>query len=316
MSPRWIQKAPSLFNLFFLVAICMMINGCGATPRNSTEPAVDEALESTNHVARSAFEKGMYKQAAGIYQTVLQMAYVRNDPTVILNTRYNLAICLMELERYPEAMNLINQVREELLVESEKMPPDLLLLEATIYYRNNQLEDSWRTTDKILTGNASSPPTIKTKTCFLRGLIASDRNDLAGLHEAMQNMGQPESLVVQSDRKELQGRLALAEKKWDQAIIVLDQATRLRRENQDYRRMAITLALSAAASEKVGKTEAAAARYLQAGRSAAFRDDRSNARTWLTRAALLFNQAGNDALFAESQSLLSRLSDKSNSANL
>ena len=310
MTTRCIPTAPTFFSLLLLAAICMTINGCGATPKNSAVPSVDEALESTNHVARSAFEKGMYKQAAGIYQTVLEMAYVRNDPGVILNTRYNLAICLMELERYPEAIKLVNQVHEELLVENESMPLDLLLLEATIFYRNNQMDDSWKTTEKILAGHTSSSPTIKAKTYFLRGLIASDRQDIAGIRESMQKMGQPESLVVQSARIELQGRLAMAENRWDQAITFLDQATRLRREVQDYRRMAITLALSAAASEKTGNTVAAAAGYLQAGRSAAFRDDRSNARKWLTQAAVLFKQAGNDALTAESKALLSALDDK------
>ncbi len=89
-----------------LIAVGMMIYGCGAKQKNSADPPADEALESANHLARSAFDKGMYKQAAGIYEKVLGMAYVRNDAAVILDTRYNLAICLMELERYPEALKL------------------------------------------------------------------------------------------------------------------------------------------------------------------------------------------------------------------
>lgn len=310
------SMARSFFGILLLMAVSMTISGCGAKQRSNADPSADEALESANHLARSAFDKGMYKQAAGIYQKVLGMAYVRNDAAVILDTRYNLALCLMELERYPEAMRLVKQVQDEASIGDDKMPPDLLLLEATIFYRDNRLDDSWAATEEILAVNPSSSTTLQAKTYFLRGLISSDRNDAAGIGEAVRNLGPAEVEMVKSDRMELQGRLAMAEKRWEQAIIDLDQATRLRREYRDYRRMAITLALSAAASEKAGRTEDAAGRYLQAGRSAAFRDDRSSARKWLIQAARLFNQVGNDALTAEADALLLQLGDTSDSSSL
>jgi len=316
MSTRYLYTVRYFFGILFLVIISMMINSCGARQKGSADAPEDEALISTNHLARFAFEKGMYEQAAGIYQKVLRMAYVRNDSVVILDTRYNLAICLMELERYQEAINLINQVREELSIGGERMPPNLLLLEATIFYRKDQPEDSWKATEMLLAVNTPLSPTIRAKTYYLRGLISSHRNDIAGIRESIKKMGEPEFVTVMADQKELQGRLAMAENNWNQAIIELDQATRLRRENHDYRRMAITWALSATASEKAGKIEIAASRYLQAGRSAAVREDRSNAHKWLTQAALLFNQLGNDALAAESNSLLYELDEGSSPPDL
>ena len=135
-----------------------------------------------------------------------------------------------------------------------------------------------------------------------------------GIRQSIDNMGQSESQTVASDQAELQGRLAMLEEKWNQAVVDLDQSTRLRRESRDYRRMAITLALSADACQAAGRTEAAASRFLQAGRSAALRDDRSRARQWLTQAALLFEQIGNQALRAEAQALLSGLEDGSEPA--
>lgn len=316
MNIRYLRTVRYLLGVLLLVGMSMAINGCGAKQQKSTDASGDGALESINHLARSAFEKKMYKQAAGIYQTVLGMAYVRNDSAVILDTRYNLAICLMELERYPDAIKLVNQVREELSIGDEKMPSDFLLLEATIFYRNDRLEDSWEVTENILAVNASLTPTIRAKTSYLRGLISSQRNDIAGIREAIRNIGQSEIMTVKADQMELQGRLAMAENSWNQAVFDFDQVTHLRRENRDYRRMAITLALSATASEKSGRLAAAAGKYLQAGRSAAQREDRSNARKWLSQAALLFGQTGNVALAAESNSFLYGLNDESKPSNL
>ena len=302
-------------SILVLVVMTIAINGCGARQKNGADPYVDEALESANHLAQSAFEKGRYQQAAGIYQTVLGLGYSRNDASVILATRYNLALCLMELGQYPEAQKLLSQAYAELALGDKKIPEDLLLLEATILYRENRLEDSWAITQQILDSGSPSP-TIITRTSFLRGLIASGKNDMAGIDAAIFNMGQPQSVVLRADKAELQGRLAMAKNKWEEAIVALDQATSLRRESLEYRRMAISLALSAAASEEAGRPEVAAGRYLQAGRSAAYREDRLNARKWLTQAALLFDRLGNNTLSAEANSYLSQLDVESKSSPL
>lgn len=315
MSTPYIRMVRYLFGVLLLVVISMTINGCGTKQNKSTEPSPDEALESINHLARSAFEKGMYKQAAGIYQTVLDIAYVRNDSAVILDTRYNLSICLMELERYPEAIAIVTKVREELSIEDKKMPPDFLLLEATILYRNDRLEESWNVTENILANNASRSPMIQAKTNYLRGLLSSRRNDIEGIRESIGNIGQPGFTMVKADQIELQGRLAMAENNWNQAIIDFDRVTHLRMETGDYRRMAITLALSAKANEKAGRTEVAAGKYLQAGRSAALRENRSHATKWLNQATLLFDQIGNDAMADESRSFLYGFDDKLNLSN-
>ena len=311
MMTRYIPIVRSLLLVLLLLVTSMMMNGCGAKQNRSKLTSADEALESINHLARATFEKGKYKQAAGMYQRVLDMAYIRNDSTVILDTRYNLAICLMELERYPEAIKLMDQVRGEFSIRDGQMPPDFLLLDATIFYRNDQLDDSWVVTENILALNVSLSPLIRTKTHYLRGLIYSRRDNVAGIRESIDNINQPGSMMVTADQIELQGRLAMADNNWNQAIIDFDQATHLRRQDCDYRRMAITLALSAAASEKAGEIEAAAGKYLQAGRSAVLRENQANARTWLNQAALLFERIGNDVLATESHSFLETIGEES-----
>jgi tetratricopeptide (TPR) repeat protein len=311
MSSRFKPSFFSTLGLLGWVVVVMSISGCGATPKKKIETPIDQELETANRMARFAFDKGDVQQAAAAYRRALAQAYVRNDSQAILNARYNLAVCMMTLEHYSEALNLVDQALEALAASNEKIPADLLLLQATIFYRLDRMPDAWQVTQKILERSASLSSSTKARTHFLRGLIASHNEDPVGIRQSIDNMGQSESQTVASDQAELQGRLAMLEEKWNQAVVDLDQSIRLRRESRDYRRMAIALALSADACQAAGRTEAAASRFLQAGRSAALRDDRSRARQWLTQAALLFEQIGNQALRAEAQLLLSGLEDGS-----
>ena len=299
-----------VFVVLSLAFLILTINGCGSKHNKTAVAPENEVLQSLNHLARSTFGKGQYKQAVLIYQRVLDMAYVRNDLPVILDTRYNLAICLMELERYPEAINLVTQIHEDLLIRDKKTPPDVLLLEATIFYRNDQVDDSWGITGNILSINASLSPLIRAKTYYLRGVISSGKNDIAGIRQSIANYGQPGLVMDVADKTELEGRLAMAENNWNKASIDFDKVTDLRRQNYDYRRMANSLALSAAACEKAGRTEAAAVKYLQAGRSAALKGSKPKSQKWLNQAALLFDKIGKEALAAEAKSFLYGTNDE------
>lgn len=307
MKSRCFQTALSFLGAFVLVFSAMTITGCGTTQEKSTEPELDEKLEAANRLARFAFENEEYQQAADLYRRALDRAYVRDDTAAIIDARYNIAVCLLELERYAEALAAVQQTKGEMASRGLQLPPEIDLLEATILYRRGHLDDSWRTTQKILANRNIESPLIYAKTYFLRGLISSHRKDVAGMQDAINSMGQPQNAIVKSDLSELRGRLAMSENKWDQAVGLLDEAAVYRRANFDYRRMAMTQALSAEASEKAGKTGAAASRYFQAGRSAALRGDQTNARLWLTQANRLFQQIGNDALAAESRSLIAEI---------
>lgn len=311
MKSRCFKSVLSFLGTIVLVFSAMKIASCGTAPKKNSVPKSDEELEAANRLAQFAFENGKYEQAAVIYRRALEHAYVRDDAVAILDARYNLAVCLMELETYLEALTILDQAKEEMAFKDAQLPPEIYLLEATIYYRGGRLDDSWRTTEEILATRNIVSPLIYSKTYFIRGLVSSHRDDVAGMQKAIDKMGQPQNATVKSDLSELSGRLAMAENKWDQAIRLFDEATVVRRENSDYRRMAMTQALSAEANEKAGKTGAAASRYLQAGRSAALRGDLSNAHAWLAQAARLFQQIGNDTLAAESRSLIIEISGKS-----
>jgi tetratricopeptide (TPR) repeat protein len=296
-------------NALLAIAMVICINGCGSTPKNTIEPAVDAEAEGTQRMAQFAFDNGHYGQAASLYRKALAQAYIRNDSIAILDGRYNLALCLMELKQYPQALQLVEQAKADLITSGDRPPSDLLLLEATILFRKDQITNSWNVTETILSTHNEQNPIIHAKTHFLRGLIADRRNDVVALRETISVMGQPENDLLKSDLSELNGRLAMAEKDWSRASWFLDESSRLRKKNRDYRRMAITLSLAAEAAENMEETSVAATRYLQAGRSAALNDDPANARKWLSQAAVLFDEIDNEALAAEARSLLDEMND-------
>ena len=109
MSSRFKPSFFSTLRLLGVAVVVMSISGCGAPPKKKIETPIDHELETANRMARFAFDKGDFQQAAAAYRRALAQAYVRNDSQAILNARYNLAVCLMTLENYAEALNLVDQ---------------------------------------------------------------------------------------------------------------------------------------------------------------------------------------------------------------
>jgi tetratricopeptide (TPR) repeat protein len=292
--------------MLIAAALALAAGGCGTAPQSPAGP-VDRELKAAGSTARYAFESGRYDQAASIYRRALDRAFLRNDADAILDNRYNLAVSLMELQKTGQALALVEQAKADLAASGKSLPADLLLLEATILFRDGRMQRALKVTEAILASGSAATPAIHARTHFLRGLIAARRNDVPMLRRSIRRMGRPENDILLSDLAELRGRLAMAEEAWRRAASHLKDAARLRRHSLDYRRMARSLALAAAASRKAGREGRAASLYLQAGRSAALRGDRSEAREWLTQAARLFESIGNSELSAESRSLLADL---------
>jgi uncharacterized protein HemY len=109
---------------------------------------------------------------------------------------------------------------------------------------------------------------------------------------------------VPADREELAGRLAMAEGHWAAAIEAFDRTAGLRRETLDYAEMAQALALAADACHRAGKPAAAATRYFRAGRSAVQQGNHADAIKWLSSAARIAGQAGDEPLKQEIRSYL------------
>jgi len=243
--------------------------GCSSSPTVQNRSGVDEEFERTNRAARMAFDNGKLQQAVDLYNQALERAYVLDDLNAIVDSQYNLAVCLTGLGSYGQALEQVNQSQAELDRTNRSIPADILLLEATIVYRMDELDNAWQLTDMILLDPSRLSEAVQSKTHFLRGLIAGERDDINQLRHEIASLGKPTAVGLRADREELVGRLAMAEGNWNEAIEAFDSTAEFRRDDFDYSEMVNALALAAWACEQAGKLSEASKRYLRAGRSAA-----------------------------------------------
>ena len=293
-----------------LVAFILTMSGCGSSPPKQKGPPTDADLERFNRAARLAFDKGRLQQAASFYRKALDRAYVRDDTAAFLDAQYNLAFCLMNLQSYEEALGVVRQADSEMAMAGRGNSPDFLLLEATILHNSGNSAEAWKITDKIIATPTQASSVIKSKTHFLRGLIASKQGDMDQLRAAIAALGQPEQPRLRADRQELVGHLAMAEQKWDAAIEAFDSSAKLRREAFDYGGMVKVLASAGKASEKAGRTRQASIRYLRAGRSAVLQGLFDDARKWLNQSMQLARNAGEDKIIQEARNYLQQIVEK------
>jgi tetratricopeptide (TPR) repeat protein len=291
-----------------LISIAMFMSvGCLSRQTAPQGPAVDQDLERTKRLARTAFENNRIQQAANLYRRTLERAYLRDDLAAAIDARYNLAVCLTLLQSVQEALALVIQARKELSRADQPVPTDILLLEATIRYRLGQSQKSWQLTEDILKVSDTIPSAVRSKTHFLRGLIADERGDLVTLKEEITALAESNSPVIRADREELIGRLALKQRRWDEAVLAFDEAASLRRQLLDYRGMAKALAKAGETCEQAGRAVPASSRYLRAGQSAALQGNSDQAQNWLARAAQLAEQGGDENIAQEARLQLSQL---------
>ena len=295
-----------LFGISIAVALLISV-GCVSQQTTPQGPPVDKDLERTNQAARIAFENGHIQQAAKLYRQALERAYLRDDLAATVDARYNLAVCLTLLQLNQEALELIIQTREELTSARQSLPTDILLLEATILYRLSRSQEAWQLTEEILKGTDKIPNAVRSKTHFLRGLIANERSDLTQLRKEIASLTNSKSLAIRADREELVGHLGLAERRWNEAALAFDEAAALRRQVLDYRGMVTALAKAGEAYEQAERLVPASRRYLRAGQSAALQDNPDQAQIWLTRAAQLAEQGGDDNIVQEARHQLAKL---------
>jgi tetratricopeptide (TPR) repeat protein len=279
----------------------LVFGGCGSSGQVQKGPAIDEDLERFNRAAQQAFDNGRLQQAVSFYQKALDRAYIRDDFRAVLDAQYNMAICLINLQSYAKASEVIQQTKTEMAMAGQRPAADFLLLEATVLYLQEDSDAALKITDQILAATPRASSIVQSKTYFLQGLIASKRGNTDKLREAILAMGQPGLPQLSADRHELSGHLAMAEQHWDAAINAFKVATELRREARDYRGMVKALALAGQASEKAGRVHEASVCYLRAGRSAALQGQFDQALNWLHQAEQTAASDGQEQIVQEAR---------------
>jgi len=268
--------------------------GCSSAPTVPDRSDTDEEFERASRAARMAFDTGKLQQAVGLYQQALERAYILDNSQAIVNTQYNLAVCLAGLQSYGKALERVRQAESELADVDRSIPADILLLEATLLYRLDRQEEARRLTDQVLTESNPISAAVQSKAHFLRGLMAARRGDTQQLRQEIAALGKPATAGLRADREELVGRLSMAEGNWNEAIEAFSRTAELRREDFDYSGMVNALAQAARACEQAGELSEASKYYLRAGRSAAQQGQNHDALKWLNRAEQLAGEAGDE----------------------
>jgi tetratricopeptide (TPR) repeat protein len=284
----------------------LLVAGACGTVRQAppTPPAAERTATRTERAAHLAFEAGQYDTAAGLFRSVLDNAYLRDDGPGIADAQYNLSAALLKTGDDGEALSLVRSAQDQLRRIGRPVPPEFTLLEATARYRLGEKEAARSAAARVLAGSPPPAAPVRARAHYLVGLVAADTGDGDTLRRAISALAGAEDPRLSADRETLSGRLAGLEGRWEEAARSHERAAALLREEAEYGEMAAALARAGAALDRAGRGADAAVRFLQAGRSAALQGNAPRARSWLTRASALGEAAGDEALVRDARALL------------
>jgi tetratricopeptide (TPR) repeat protein len=291
-----------------LASLILLLAGCGGStrPREPAEP-LDQDLMSGWRLARFAFEQEQYDQAAGLYARVLERAYARDDLQAIGDVGYELAIVRLRQRDPRAAAAQAMHTREELRRRGAPPFAELHLVEAVALYEAGDRERAEVMADQAIELAPAANDPLVDRALFLRGRIAADRADTAGVSRVLARLGDSQSAELRADRLELVGRLNVLEGRPESALPAFRQSADLRREVEDYIGMARALALAGEVARSTGRPAEAADLYFRAGRSAELEGNHADARRWLDSAARLAATSGQAEILSQAKERLERL---------
>jgi len=267
-----------------LLLVLLVLAGCARTAPDPLPRQTDEMMQRQTQAGRLTYEMSRPDEAVSQYRAALTRAQARDDLGAIGDIGFNLAVAELRANVPDRALADARATRLELERRGTTPFPALLLAEATALYRTGTAPAADAMAQRIVT---SEDRDAAQGALFLRGLIADERGDEAGLVAALDGLNAASGPAPQADRAELAARLALRHADPARARQEAMTAAALRQDTMDYRGVARALSLQGEAAERSGDTEAAADLFLRAGRSAAAQGDEASARPWLLRAQTL-----------------------------
>lgn len=261
-----------------LVAL-LFLAGCGSRP--APAELQDSALNQAADSGRQSLEYSRLKQSAEQYQQAYTLALARNDVQAIGDSGYNLAVVQLADDNASAALRTALRTRAALLARATPSFAELDLVQSAALHRLGR--DAEADTLAARAQFTASSPVTRARASYMRGLVADARNDAAGMVAALAGFGQPKPPTPdwEADHAELTARLELLRGHYRQAAVQAQRAADIHRAQLDYRAMAVSVALGAKAMQRAGSPQDAANLYLQAGQSAAARDDTASATRWL-----------------------------------
>ncbi|HEX9328771.1 MAG TPA: hypothetical protein VF915_19770, partial [Reyranella sp.] len=262
-------------------------------------PPPDVKLDQANNAGTQALSMDLPSLAVRQYKVALSRAYERDDAGAIGDVAYNLALAQMKAGDAKGAVATVRETRAELDRRRAAVPPELILVQAAAAYRSGDLGAAAGAAQEVL-DRGSKDPDVMRRAWFIRGLVAADRSDAAGLAQAIAALAAPTKQAdLDADRQELQGRAALLANDSAGALRLFEQSASNRQQALDYRGMARALSLAGDAALRSGRAADAADLFLRAGRSALLQGDTATAAPLLKRAEDLGKQTGQIGIVEE-----------------
>ncbi len=269
--------------LVALTALGAALAGCGGHP---PAPPADQALAQAAHAGRQALDLDHPAQAVTQYKTAFTLALARDDASDIGDLGYDLATAQLAAGIPKAALATVSRTRLALSARNSPGFAELDLVQAASLHRLGQDADADALAARAQ-ADAGDPGT-RVQASTLRGLIAAQRGDQAGLAAALAALGAPKHPTAnwQANHDTLTARLDMLRGADDAAAAAAQSAADVQRQRVDYEAMEQSLVLAAEAEQSGGEADGAAKLYLRAGASAASRGDIVHARQWLSQATM------------------------------
>jgi len=287
---------------FFVVSA--LLSGCGSTP-HPAQPQ-DAILQRESDAGKLAFSMQRPGEAASQYTKALKQAQARDDAGAIGDYGYDLAVADLAANKPKDALAAARMTRIELANRGIAPFPALILAEASALYRLGDRAQADNLAMQVEVGRDSS---AAAGAAFLRGLIADESGNQAGVDAALARLAHPANNAESADAFELAARRDLAARILPRAESEADRAADLRRTELDYRGMARALAVEAKAAADAGDRATAANLYIRAAQSAAAQGNAGSAHHWLRQALA---QANTSVLRQVAHQTLANLPAKKN----
>jgi hypothetical protein len=277
----------------------LVLAACGGSGPVDTGPPPDVKLDQANKAGTQALSMDLPSLAVRQYKVALSRAYERDDAGAIGDVAYNLALAQMKAGDPKGAVITVRETRAELDRRRAAVPPELILVQAAASYRSGDLGAAAGAAQEVLDRGPKDPDVVR-RAWFIRGLVAADRSDAAGLAQSIAALAVPTKQAdLEADRQELQGRAALLANDSAAALSLFEQSATNRQQALDYRGMARALSLAGDAALRSGRAADAADLFLRAGRSALLQGDTATATPLLKRAEDLGKQTGQTGIVNE-----------------
>jgi len=291
----------------------LALAACGGGPVDPGPPP-DVKLDQANNAGTQALSMDLPSLAVRQYKVALSRAYERDDAGAIGDVAYNLALAQMKAGDSKGAVATVRETRAELDRRRAAVPPELILVQAAASYRSGDLGTAASAAQDVLDRGAKDPDVVR-RAWFIRGLVAADRSDAAGLAQAIAALAAPTKQAdLEADRQELQGRAALLANDSAGALSLFEQSASNRQQALDYRGMARALSLAGDAALRSGRAADAADLFLRAGRSALLQGETATAAPLLKRAEDLGKQTGQTGIVEEVTRLRKVAADRTTKA--